>query len=139
MRWIQRAAVALCASAMALPAATVAGAASDACREWWGEHRTWKAEVVHRHLAGAGQRELDEAVFELLQREAWLTSCERSAQQGRARLVGWKLIGRLPEDYSAAVIEVLLEQGGFDLSLRSVVPASNPSVGSAGSGALGPR
>jgi hypothetical protein len=118
---------------MALPAATAAGAASDACREWWGEHRTWKAEVVHRHLAGAGQRELDEAVFELLQREAWLTSCERSARQGRARLVGWKLIGRLPEDYSAAVVEVLLEQGGFDLSLRSVVPGRGEFAGSSAS------
>ena len=39
--------------------------------------------MVKRYLGRAPQRELDEAVFELLQREAYLTSCDQSVRAAR--------------------------------------------------------
>ena len=115
-------------------------AESDSCREWAGEHRRFKAVVVRSYLRGAPQRELDEAVFELLQREAYLTSCEQSVRTAREDLVGWRLVGRVPEEYASAVLESLLERAGFDVSLRSVVGDSLPvAVTSHRPGDPGPR
>ena len=93
-------------------------AASDTCREWRGEHRAWKIEVVRRYLKGAPQRALDEALFEMMQREAYLTSCEVAVERARDEMVGWRLTDRVAEDYGSAVMEGVLEQGGFDLDLR---------------------
>lgn len=114
--------------ALAAAVGAPAAAEGEACREWWGEHRGWKAEVVRRYLAGAPQRELDAAVFELMQREAWLTSCEQSTERARDGLVGWRLVDRLPEDFAGAVVESLLDRAGFDLGLRSLIgnPAAPP-------------
>ncbi|MDJ0787853.1 MAG: hypothetical protein QNK05_13670 [Myxococcota bacterium] len=136
MRRIRRAALAL--SLCLAASSTAASAASEACREWWNEHQSWKAEVVHRHLAGHSQRALDEAVFELLQREAWLTSCERSARLGRDRLVGFRLVGQLPENYSGVVVETILEQAGFDLELQRLIgdAAKAPPLSSAATPSL---
>ena len=95
-----------------------AAAEVDSCREWRGEHFEWRAEVVRRYLGGAPQRELDHAVFELLQREAYLTSCEQSVSVARDEMVGWRLVGRVPDEYASAVVESLLERAGFDVGLR---------------------
>jgi len=108
-----------------------AGAASDSCREWRYEHSDWQAEVMHRYLTGAPQREIDGALFEMLQREAYLTSCDVSAQGSRGVLVGWRLVGRNPDEYGSAVLESVLERAGFDVGLRSelrdvVAPPSAP-------------
>jgi hypothetical protein len=92
--------------------------AAESCREWREEHRRWKSEALRLYLSGAPQRELDTALFELLQREAYLTSCEVSVEGARADLVGWRLVGRVPDEYAGAVIESVLERGGFDLDLR---------------------
>ena len=43
---------------------------SETCREWLQEHEDWRVEVVGLYLRGGSQRELDGAVFELLQRES---------------------------------------------------------------------
>jgi hypothetical protein len=98
----------------------VAGADPESCREWRAEHVRWKTEALRRYLRAAPQPELDAAVFEVLQRETWLTSCEVSVRSARDDLVGWRLVGRLPEDYGAAVAESVLERAGFDLGLRGV-------------------
>jgi hypothetical protein len=74
--------------------------------------------VVRGYLGGAPQPELDVALFELLQREAWLTACDLSVEGARAELVGWRLVGRSPDHYATAVLESVLAQGGFDLDLR---------------------
>jgi len=86
---------------------------------------------MHRYLTGAPQREIDGALFEMLQREAYLTSCDVSAQGSRGVLVGWRLVGRNPDEYGSAVLESVLERAGFDVGLRSelrdvVAPPSAP-------------
>ncbi len=129
----RRVAAALLAVA-ALGAGRSAGA-NESCREWMAEHRHWKVEVVRRYLHGGPERELDEAVFELLQREAYLTSCEQSVAGARDELVGWRLVGRLPEEYASAVLESLLDRAGFDVSLVGLfagmpgMVAARPALG----------
>ncbi len=124
--------------AVVLLAATP-GAASDSCREWKLEHRDWKTLAVSHYLRGAPQRELDEAVFEMLQREAYLTSCEISVEGGRNELVGWRLVGRLPEDYGSAVVESVLGRAGFDLALRAMFSAGGAPMASGPLRKVGPR
>jgi hypothetical protein len=108
------------ALAAGLLVAASPAAADDSCREWRLEHRGWKAEALRRYLRGAPEREVDAAVFELLQREAYLTSCEISVEGGRDDLVGWRLVGRTPDEYGRAVAESVLGRAGFDLSLHSL-------------------
>jgi hypothetical protein len=95
-----------------------ARAVTDTCREWLREHDDWKARVIGRLLAGAPAREIDSAVFELVQREAWLTSCPARVDAQRPRMVGWRLVGRAPDEYADAVVESVLEEAGFALDLR---------------------
>lgn len=104
--------------AISLVLGASAQANNDSCREWRAEHRAWKTEGLRRYLRGAPQRELDAALFEVLQREAYLTSCDISVEGGRDELVGWRLVGRMPEDYGGAVVESVLERAGFELDLR---------------------
>ncbi len=94
--------------------------AGDACREWQAEHDHWLVQVVQRYLDGAPQGELDAALFELMQREAYLTSCEMSASQAREQQVGWRMVGRAPEEFASAVIDSVLERAGFDTRLWSL-------------------
>ncbi len=105
--------------------------ASESCREWTREHARWKARAVRHYLTGSPQAELDAALFEVLQREAYLTSCEVPVRGGRAEWIGWRLVGRAPEGYGRAALESVLEQGGFELSLRdqlaAVAPPAAPS------------
>ena len=105
--------------------ASRAGAVSQACRDWRSEHGAWRVEVVRRVLAGAPQSALDAAVFEMLQREAYLSSCGVTRVGARTEWVGWRLLGRAPDAYASAVLESLLAQAGFELDLRRwlVVPA----------------
>lgn len=120
------------AGAAALALALVAGAAtaeSDPCREWVVEHDHWKKEVVGRYLSPVPQEDLDKAVFELLQREAYLTSCDESVRAGRAERVAWRMLDRLPDEYAAAVVESVLDSAGYDLALdelRGGRPAAAP-------------
>ena len=104
-----------------------AGADTESCREWRGEHRGGEIEVVRRYLRGAPQPAVDAAVFELLQREAWLTSCDVPVRVGREELVGWRLPGRVPDEYAAAVVSSVLERAGYDVSLRETFAQSEPS------------
>jgi len=97
-----------------------ARAAEEPCREWRVEHRRLTSEVLRAWLAGAPQRELDGFVFELLQREAWLTSCDLPVEAAREELVGWRLVGRAPDHYGAAVVESVLERAGFDPALKHI-------------------
>ena len=108
--------------------AGVAQADSESCREWRSEHRRWKTQVLRQYLHGAPQRDVDAAVFELLQREAWLTSCDVSVRGGRDELVGWRLVGRLPDEYGSAVVESVLERAGFGLDMREVFERPGPAV-----------
>jgi hypothetical protein len=96
-----------------------APASADSCREWGMEHQHWKSEAVRRWLDGSPERELDTAVFELLQREAYLTSCALPVRPARERFVGWRLVGRAPDEYGRAVMESLLEESGMTLDVRS--------------------
>jgi hypothetical protein len=100
-----------------------AAADNESCREWRQDHFAWKTESLRRYLNGAPQREVEAAVFELLQREAYLTSCEISVRNGRDDLVGWRLVDRTPEEYGSVVVESVLERAGFDLGLESIFSA----------------
>ena len=99
--------------------ATSAQAVSETCREWQSEHAEWKARVLGLALEDAPRRVLDEAVFELLQREAYLTSCPARIASQRIHMVGWRLVDRSPDEFASAVVESVLEEGGFDLTLRN--------------------
>jgi hypothetical protein len=105
--------------------------AGDSCRQWRSEHRDWKTEAIRLYLSGAPQREVDAALFELLQREAYLTSCEVSVEGARADLVGWRLVGRLPDEYGSAVLESVLERAGFDLDLRRLFEGEESGMAAA--------
>jgi len=98
--------------------ASGAQAASETCREWLGEHAEWKARVLGLALLDAPRRSLDEAVFEVVQREAFLTSCPARVDAQRLDMIGWRLVGRTPDEYPSAVVESVLEEGGFDLEMR---------------------
>jgi len=107
----------------ALLLAAPAAKAGDSCRVWRGEHRAFKARVAGLYLAGATQSALDGAMFELLQREAYLTSCSISVENARDELVGWRLAGRARDRFASAVIESMLARSGFDLALVRLVPS----------------
>ena len=51
--------------------------------------------------------------------EAYLTSCDVSVAGARSALLGYRLVARQPDRYGPALMESLLEQAGFDTSLRS--------------------
>ena len=113
-RWLRLLSTLAVAAALGPHAAR---AAEEPCREWRVEHRRLTAEVLRAWLGGAPQREVDASVFELLQREAWLTSCDLPPETARDELVGWRLVGRAPDHYGAAVVESVLERAGFDPAL----------------------
>ena len=92
--------------------------ANSSCREWRVEHRNWKAEVVRRYLDGSTSKALDTAVFETLQREAYLTSCNLPVGSARESFVGWRLVGLSPDEYGRAVVESLLSEAGLELEVR---------------------
>lgn len=98
--------------------AGAAAATSPTCRDWQDEHRAWKTRAVKLYLDGSAQRELDAALFEMIQREAWLTACDLSIEGARAELVGWRLVDRDPDEYGSAVVESVLVRAGMDLELR---------------------
>ncbi|MEN8183697.1 MAG: hypothetical protein ABFS46_14305 [Myxococcota bacterium] len=91
---------------------------TDPCREWRDEHSDWMTRVVRGYLTGAPREALDLALFELLRREAYLTSCEISPRQAREHLVGWRLVDRTPDEYGGAVLESLLVRAGLPTELR---------------------
>lgn len=115
-----------------LVAGAPARADNDSCREWRAEHLTWKTEGLRRYLRGAPQRELDAALFEVLQREAYLTSCDISVDGGRDELVGWRLVDRMPEEYGSAVVESVLERAGFEVELRTLFEPGPRRVAASG-------
>jgi hypothetical protein len=99
--------------------AVAAPASADSCREWRVEHHHWKSETVRRYLDGSPTRELDTSVFELLQREAYLTSCNLPVGSARESFVGWRLVGLAPDEYGRAVVESLLAEAGLALDVRA--------------------
>ena len=111
--------VMLAAALFALLGVEVAGA-SETCREWAREHEDWKAEVVRLYLSSASDRELDGALFELMQREAYLTACPTPVQAQRPERIGWRLVGRPVDEYGSAVVESVLAQAGFDVALTGL-------------------
>ena len=135
LRFGRRAAAAWVLVGAGLTAAAPASADGASCREWSAEHQAWKAETVRRYLEGVPRDSLDTAVFELLQREAFLTSCDFSVGRARETFVGWRLVGLSPDDYGRAVVESVLAEAGLALDLRSwfgsmISQAPAPSVGS---------
>jgi hypothetical protein len=114
-----------------------AQAGSETCRDWLREHAEWKSKVLGRYLGDAPQRKIDEAVFELMQREAYLTSCPTKVRALRPHMVGWRLVDRDVDGYAAAVIESILEEGGLDLDLRARF--EGVGSGSRHAGAIAPR
>ncbi|NRA00466.1 MAG: hypothetical protein HRU01_28605 [Myxococcales bacterium] len=123
----RRRALSTCARAVLLGGAVLTSSAgaigaavpSESCRGWRAEHEDWKSRAVRAYLRGTNSRELDTALFELLQREAYLTSCDVSVAGARSALLGYRLVDRQPDRYGPALMESLLEQAGFDTSLRS--------------------
>ncbi len=97
--------------------------AQDTCRQWREEHHDLSVTVVRLYLTGGGRHALDEALFELLQREAYLTSCATSLVRARDRLVGWRLVGRSADEYAAAVVDTVLVRAGFPGHLRDYLGA----------------
>jgi hypothetical protein len=111
---------ALITAAAVLFAASASAGHSDACREWRAEHSELKGRAAGLVLSGAPQAKIDGVVFELLQREAYMSACRTSVARGRGEMVGWRLIGRPAASFGTAVLESILEQSGFDLSLASL-------------------
>jgi hypothetical protein len=122
--WAGRVAPVVVAALLAAGAA----AADDSCREWSDEHRRWTVQALRGYLTGAAQREMDEALFEVLQREAYLTSCDLAVSTARDELVGWRLVGRVPDEYGSAVAESVLDRAGFDLTLQSLFQRPAPTA-----------
>jgi hypothetical protein len=114
-------------AALGLVAALLAGdgalAQGDTCHQWRDEHRDWTVRVVRLYLTGGGRQELDTALFELLQREAYLTSCDTSLAVARESFVGWRLVGRTPDEYAAEVVDTWLLRAGFPVHLRELFGA----------------
>ncbi len=104
----------------------VAAADDEACREWSAEHAEWKSDVMRRYLGGAPQPAVDEAVFEMLQLEAYLTACDIPVERARCDMVGWRLADRVPDEYASAVLESVLQPGGFDVELRELLADALP-------------
>ena len=102
----------------------------SSCNEWRGEHRELKAQAAGLFLSGAPQARLDAVLFDLLQREAYLTSCQTSLERDRPEMVGWRVVGRPTEQFAGAVLESILEQAGFDVSLESLAPRESPAASS---------
>jgi hypothetical protein len=98
----------------------------SSCNEWRAEHRELKARAAGLYLAGAPQARLDAALFDLLQREAYLTACQTSLQRDRPEMVGWRVVGRPTEQFAGAVLESILEQAGFDVALESLAARETP-------------
>ena len=94
-----------------------AAGATEPCRNWHAEHAEHKAKVLGLHLRGASQARIDAAMFDLLQREAPLTSCGVDSRSGRPELVGWRIVGRPRGAYASAVVESVLSMAGFELDL----------------------
>ena len=137
-RRFARAALCAVAAAMALTSGAVY-ADDDSCKEWRKEHCRWKIEAMRRYLHGAPQRELDEAIFEALQRETYLTSCDVTVQVARTDLLGWRLVDRLPDDFGRAVVESVLESGGFEPELRERFVDPPPSASFSAGRSVGRR
>jgi hypothetical protein len=108
------------AVAAVLALSGVASADSASCREWRAEHVQWKTEVMRRFLGGAPQRAVDEAMFEMLQREAYLTACDIPVEVARCEMVGWRLGERPADEYASAVLESVLDQAGFEVEVREL-------------------
>ncbi len=106
----------LCTTSFATPSS----ADSDACRDWRVEHRDWKIEALQAFLRGRPRAAQDETLFEVLQREAYLTSCDPDLRATRSEMVGWRLVGRSLDEYPAVLAESVLAASGFDLELRRV-------------------
>jgi hypothetical protein len=119
-------------AALGLVAALLGGdgalAQGDTCHQWRDEHRDWTVRVVRLYLTGGGRHELDTALFELLQREAYLTSCDTSLARARGSFVGWRLVGHTPDEYAAEVVDTLLLRAGFPVRLRDFFGAGADSV-----------
>ena len=113
----------LCAGILLCATVLAAGVASGSqtCREWWRDHEDWKARALSLYLSDASQRELDAAMFEIVQLEAYLTACAGSVAGQRERLVSHRTLQRPVDEYAAVVPESLLDQAGFDLSLDTVL------------------
>ena len=114
------------AAAVVLALSGVASADSASCREWRAEHVQWKTEVMRRFLGGAPQRAVDEAVFEMLQREAYLTACDTPVEVARCEMVGWRLGDRPADEYASAVLESVLDQAGFEVEVRELFELELP-------------
>ena len=119
-------------AALGLVAALLGGdgalAQGDTCHQWRDEHRDWTVRAVRLYLTGGGRHELDTALFELLQREAYLTSCDTSLARARGNLVGWRLVGRTSDEFGAEVVETLLLRAGFPARLRELFGAGVDSA-----------
>ena len=110
---------------------------SDACRDWRVEHTEWKIEALQAFLRSRPRAAQDETIFEVLQREAYLTSCDPDLRATRSEMIGWRLVGRSLDEYPVVLTESVLGASGcqslqddghflrfqsFDLGLDLVVP-----------------
>ena len=100
--------------------ATPGQADSDACRDWRVEHGDWKIEALQAFLRSRPRAAQDETMFEVLQREAYLTSCDPDLRVTRSEMVGWRVVGRSPDESPVVLVESVLVAGGFDIELRRI-------------------
>ena len=113
--WRLLALAAICMGLLAISATRAR--ADNSCREWTQEHWQIKSQIVRLYLSKAPQDALDAAVFELLQREAYMTSCDAREVVARSHQLGWRMLDRDADEYGAIVIESLLVEAGLDLTL----------------------
>ncbi|MEE8312638.1 MAG: hypothetical protein V3R77_10280 [Candidatus Binatia bacterium] len=109
------------AFAATVAAPTPARAEDDICKTWVREHCMAKADYIRSYLDPSVPAEaLDRRLYEMLQLESYLLSCNIPEQRLRRSLVGWRLIGKSPDSFGREVFASAYAEAGLELSPRSV-------------------
>lgn len=98
-----------------------ARAEDDICKTWVREHCMAKADYIRLYLdPSVSAAALDRRLYELLQLESYLLSCDIPEQRLRRSLVGWRLIGKPADSFGGEVFASAYAEAGLQLNPRSV-------------------
>lgn len=100
---------------------TPAAAEDDICKTWVREHCMAKAEYIRLYLdPSVSAEKLDRRLYDMLQLESYLLSCNLPEQRRRRSLVGWRLIDKSADSFGQAVLASAYAEAGLELHPRSV-------------------
>jgi len=110
------------AAALLVSSPITARAEDDICKTWVKEHCMKKADYIRLYLdSSASMAALDRNLYEMLQLESYLLSCNMPEQRLRRSLVGWRLTGKSPDEYGQAVLASAYAEAGLELHPRHVL------------------